>query len=307
MRVIEVGRFGGPEVLVPVDLDDPVPGPGEIVVDVAAADVLFLDTVIRRGAGGPHFPVRPPYVPGSGVAGVTADGRRVLVETNGGGYASKVLATSVIDVPPQVGLRDAAALLHDGRTAYGLLESTPVRAGDRVLVTAAGGGLGLLLVQLAAAAGARVVAAARGGAKLAAAARAGASATVDYTAPDWAEAVLSALDGAGPDVVFDGAGGDLGRAAFGVVAPGGRFSAHGAPGGFVQPDPAVAAARGVTVRGIEQAQFTPDEIRRLTGLALAHADRIRPVIGATFPLDKAADAHAALERRSVVGKTLLIP
>jgi NADPH2:quinone reductase len=301
MRVIEVGRFGGPEVLVPVDVDDPVAGPGQVVVDVAAAEVLFLDTVVRRGAGGPYFPVRPPYVPGTGVAGVTSDGRRVLAETDGGGYASRVVATPTIDVPPGVDLRDAVALLHDGRTAYGLLETTPVRAGETVLVTAAGGGLGLLLVQLAVAAGARVIAAARGAAKLTAASVAGAAAVVDYTSPGWTDAV-------GPvDVVFDGAGGEYGRAAFEILAPGGRFSAHGAPGGFVAPDPAVVAARGVTVHGISQVQFGPEAIRRLVGLALANADRIRPVIGATFPLDKAADAHAAVENRAVIGKTLLIP
>jgi NADPH:quinone reductase len=307
MRVIEVSRFGGPEVLVPADVEDPVAGPGQVLIEVAAAEVLFLDTVVRRGAGGPYFPVRPPYVPGNGVAGVTSDGRRVVAETDGGGYAERVVAGTVIDVPPGVDLWDAAALLHDGRTAHGLIETTPVAAGDRVLVTAAGGGLGLLLVQLAAAAGARVVAAAGTSAKLAAAARAGASATVDYGRPGWTDAVVAALGGRGPDVVFDGAGGELGRAAFGIVAAGGRFSGHGAPGGFVTPDPAVSAARGITVRGIEQVRFGPDEIRRLTGIALANADRIRPVIGGTFPLDKAADAHAALESRAVVGKTLLIP
>jgi len=157
----------------------------------------------------------------------------------------------------------------------------------------------LLLVQLAAAAGAQVVGAARGAAKLAAATRAGAAATIDYSVPGWA-------DDLEVDVVYDGAGGDIGRAAFGAVAPGGRFSAHGAPGGFAAPDPAVAEERGITVRGIEQVQFNPAEVRRLVARALAGADRIRPVIGATFPLEKAADAHAAVESRSVAGKTLLV-
>jgi NADPH2:quinone reductase len=301
MWEIEVERFGDPSVLTPVRRPDPVAGPGQVVVQVEAAEVLFLDTVIRRGGAVDFFPVRPPYVPGTGVAGhVLGTGERVLVETDGGGYASHVVTDAFIPVPDGVDLRDAAALLHDGRTAYGLLETTPVRPGDRVLVTAAGGGLGLLLVQLARAAGGRVVAAAGGEAKLAAAARAGAEATVDYTVPGWADDLTV-------DVVFDGAGGAIGRAAFGAVAAGGRFSAHGAPGGFTVPDPAEVEAHGITVRGIEQVQFTPPDIRRLVTLALANADRVRPVVGATFPLEKAADAHAAVEGRTVIGKALLLP
>jgi NADPH2:quinone reductase len=307
MWMIRVDRFGGPDVLTPVDAPDPVAGPGQVVIAVEAIDVLFLDTVIRRGAGGPVFAVRPPYVPGSGVAG-RVDGRAVLAETDGGGYASRVVVdeSALIAVPDGVDLRDAAALLHDGRTAYGLLETTPVRPGDWVLVTAAGGGLGLLLVRLARAAGGHVVAAAGGTAKLAAASAAGAEATVDYTTAGWPDDVRKATGGAGPDVVFDGAGGELGRVAFGLVAPGGRFSAHGAPGGFTRPDPADATDRNITVRGIEQVQLRPADARRLIVRALAEGAP-RPVIGAAYPLDEAARAHAAIESRTVVGKTLLIP
>jgi NADPH:quinone reductase len=132
---------------------------------------------------------------------------------------------------------------------------------------------------------------------------------VDYSEPDWPRRVREATGGTGPDVVFDGAGGELGRAAFEITARGGRFSAHGGPsGGFTEIDRYEAERRRVTVRGIEQVQYSPTELRRMTERALseAAAGRIKPVIGRTFPLEQAADAHAAIEAREVVGKTLLL-
>ncbi|MGH8827013.1 MAG: zinc-binding dehydrogenase, partial [Jiangellaceae bacterium] len=126
---------------------------------------------------------------------------------------------------------------------------------------------------------------------------------------DWAARVRDATGGAGPDVVLDGAGGRIGRAAFEITASGGRFSAHGAPGGaFTEIDPSEAERRGITVRGIQHVQLTPADRRRQTERALAEAaaGRIGPVIGQTFPLERAAEAHAAIEDRAVVGKTLLL-
>lgn len=323
MRVVEVTRFGGPEVLVPTEAADPVAAPGQVVVDVSAADVLFVETRIRRGGGGRYFDVTPPYVPGGGVAGRVRSvgegvdpgwvGRPVVTSTaERGGYAEQVAVPSegLIPVPDGVDLREAAALLHDGNTAFGLLEGTGIEPGEWVLVTAAGGGLGILLVQLARVAGARAIGAARGKRKLDLILELGADAAVDYSQPDWTERVREATGGAGPDVVFDGAGGQIGLAAFEATARGGRFSAHGAAsGGFAAIDPQEAERRGVTVRGIEQVRGAAPEIarRRLErALAEAAAGRIRPVIGQTFPLERAADAHAAIESRDVLGKTLLV-
>ncbi|MEV4759226.1 zinc-binding dehydrogenase [Micromonospora sp. NPDC049559] len=320
MLAIEVDRFGGPEVLVPREVPDPVPGAGEAVVDVAAADVLWVETMIRQGRGAPYFPIEPPYRPGVGVAGVVAAvgagvdpgwvGRRVVTRTGAnGGYVQRALvpADGLVPVPDAVEPAVAAALLHDGVTALGLVDVVRIEPGDRVLVTAAGGGLGVLLVQLALAAGARVVAAARGTAKLRRLADLGAD-TVDYSEPDWAARVRSVVGGL--DVVLDGAGGAYGRAAFDLLAPGGRFSAHGMPSGeFAVADPAVARERGVTATGIERVQFSPEEFRRYLVAALdaAAAGHLTPLIGQTFPLTKAADAHAAIEARAVTGKTLLLP
>ncbi|HEY2286774.1 MAG TPA: zinc-binding dehydrogenase [Streptosporangiaceae bacterium] len=324
MRVIEVTRFGAPDVLTPAIAPAPAAGPGEVVIDVAAADVLFLDAMIRAGRAAAFFPVRPPYVPGGGVAGTVGAagdeagpawlGRRVIARTGAaggtGGYAERaaVPAGQVIPVPDGVDLQDAAAVLHDGATALALTERTGIGQGEQMLVLGAAGGLGLLLVQLGRAAGARVIAAARGRAKLDAAARLGAAAVVDYSEPGWTKRVLDLTGGAGPQVVFDGVGGPLGLAAFAITAAGGRFSAHGAPAGGVAPiDPAAAAGRQVSVRGIEQAQLSPAEhaVRAARALAEVAAGRLRPVIGQTFPLDRAAAAHAALETRTAIGKTLL--
>ncbi|WP_020574212.1 zinc-binding dehydrogenase [Actinopolymorpha alba] len=322
MRAIQAIAFGGPEVLVPTEVPDPVAGPGQVVVDVAVADTLFVETQIRRGGAGKYFTVTPPYVPGGAVAGrvravgAGADpgwiGRQVATRTiDFGGYAEQALAAveALIRAPEGLDLQVAAALLHDGTTAFGLVEAADIRPTEWVLVTGAGGGLGVLLVQLAHAAGARVIGAARGTRKLDLLAGLGADAVVDYSEPSWPECVRAATGGAGVDVVFDGVGGEIGLAAFDLTAPGARFSAHGSPaGGFAVVDPVEAERRGVTVRGIEQVRFGPEDAKRLAERALteAAAGRIKPVIGQTFPLERAADAHAAIEARAVTGKTLLL-
>jgi NADPH2:quinone reductase len=170
--------------------------------------------------------------------------------------------------------------------------------------------MGTLLIQLARDRGARVIGAARGPAKLAAVAGLGADAVVDYGQPDWARQVTEATSGTGPDVVFDGAGGSLGQAAFAITAAGGRFSAHGAAaGGFATIDRQDAERRGITVRDISQVQSGSAEHAALAAEALAElaAGRIRPVIGQSVPLPDAAAAHAAMEDRAVTGKALLLP
>lgn len=321
MRVAKVERFGGPEVLMAAEMPDPVAGPGQVVVRVTAADVLFVETVVRRGEGGGYFPVKPPYVPGGAVAGQVISvakgvepswiGQRVVAGMAGGGYAQQAIAlvADLVPIPDGLGMDEAVALFHDGRTALGLLEATGAHAGESVLVTAAAGGLGILLVQRARSSGAHVVAAARGQAKLRLVRELGAETVVDYSEPDWTTRVREATGGTGPDVVFDGAGGQIGRAAFEITRPGGRFSAHGtASGAFADVDPKEAERRGITVRGIEQVQFTSADVRRLVVQVLSDAasGQIRPVIGQRFSLEHAADAHAAIEARDVIGKTLLV-
>lgn len=330
MRAIQVRKFGGPEVLEPVELPDPAPAAGQVVIEVSHADVLFFETQIRRGEG---FYIPPlPYVPGGAVGGTVAEtgpdvdpawqGRTVVAHTvspdgvpSGSGYVERALAdvSALITVPYGLSPREATALLHDGPTAVRLFDNAvsagSLRPGAWVLVLAAGGGLGALLVQFAKAAGARVIAAARGERKLELARRElGADAAIDYSQPDWTAYVTDITRGRGVDVVLDGAGGKTGREAFEVTARGGRFSAHGAPGGgFAEIDPVEARERGVTLAGIEQVQMAPGDAKPLLERALLEAasGRLAPVIGQVLPLERAAEAHAAIEARTVLGKTLL--
>lgn len=319
MQIVQVAQFGGPEVLKVVDVPEPDPGADEVSIAVEVVPVLHLDAQLRSGWGRSYFDLVTPYVPGAGVAGRVAatgpnvdrtwTGRRVVADTAAGAYAGTVVvrAEALVPVPDGVGLEEAAALLHDGRTALGLVEKIGVTAGAQVLVTSAAGGLGSLLVQLARAAGATVVGTARGQRKLDLVRGLGAEA-VDHGADGWGERVRAMNGGRGPDVVFDGVGGAIGTAAFMITADGGRFSAHGAPSGdFASVDVEEARRREITLWGIEQAQHEPAEARRLTARALAEAaaGRLRPVVGQTFALARAADAHAAIESREVLGKTLL--
>ncbi|YCK33557.1 zinc-binding dehydrogenase [Actinomadura sp. ATCC 39365] len=322
MRVVQVTRFGGPEVLETRNVPDPVAGPGEVVVRVGFAEINFIETQLRRGfTPGPPLPELP-YVPGAGVGGLVLSvgddvdaglvGRRVVTRTPGfgGGNAELVVARAadLIEVPDGLALADATALLVDGNTAVGLFANAAIRPGEWVLVQAAAGGLGSLLVQLARGAGARVVGAAGGAAKLAVVAGLGAEATVDYSRPGWTKEVLDATGGRGPDVVFDGVGGELGRQAFEVTARGGRFSVHGASSGSATTvDPAEADRRGVTVIGLEQLATLGQDgnERTVRALAEAAAGRLKAVVGRTFPLERAAEAHAAIEARAVNGKALL--
>ena len=227
------------------------------------------------------------------------------------GYAERVVvgADGLVPIPDGVSYQQAAALVHDGVTGGALVDEQRVGAGDRVLVVGASGGLGIVLVQLARARGARVVALARDERKLARVRALGADAVIDSDAPDWTARARAALGGDGADVVFDNVGGDLGEAASGSSPPaaGSPPTAPRAAGSRRSPRK-TAAARDVTVRGIRDVQLAPAERRRLTeqAMAAAAAGGLRPVIGQTFPLAQADRAHAAIEDRSVFGSTLLI-
>ncbi|MFB4285419.1 zinc-binding dehydrogenase [Nonomuraea sp. MTCD27] len=324
MNVVEVTKFGGPEVLVAGQAPDPVAGPGQLVIGVSVADVMSIDAQLRGGWGREWFPAEPPFVPGTGVAGHVLSvgdgvdagwlGRRVAAQVpGGGGYAERVVASAetVVGVPDGVPLWRAAALIQVGPAALSLVEGAGLEPGARVLVTGAGGALGLAIVRLAAAAGARVTAAAHGPAKRAAALEAGAAEAADY--PDVTtragEAAAPEPGSARFDVVFDGVGGAVGGAAFELLGRGGRFFAHGVPSGSTAlVDPAVAERRGVRLIGMEQVQFAPAEFRRLAELTLREvaAGRLTAAVGLAVPLERASEAHAALEARELVGKALLL-
>ncbi|MFA1545042.1 zinc-binding dehydrogenase [Actinomadura chokoriensis] len=313
MRAVWLTEFGGPEVLVPGEAQDPVPGAGQVLIDVEFVNVPFVEAMVR--AGNSPVPVRwePPVILGNGVGGVVAEvgagvdnalvGRRVVSGTGGlGAYAEKVVvdASAPFEVPDGLALDDAVGVLTDGRTAVMMLSEVDPRPGDRVLVEAAAGGVGTLLVQLAKARGATVVAAVGGAHKFEVPLRLGADDAVDYREPGWAEK-------AGPlDVVLDGVGGDVARDAFGRLREGGRMVSFGlASGSWASIADEEAASRGVAL--VRWPQATGRQLRDYTNTALREAaeGRLHPVIGQRFPLEGAADAHAAIESRATLGRTLL--
>ena len=315
MRAVWLREFGAPEVLTLGEAPDPVAGPGQVVVAVEFVNITFVETQFRATGAGP-FAVTLPMIPGNGVGGVVASvgpgvapelvGTRVITGTGGaGGYAERVAvdADVVFRVPDEVALDTAVALLADGRTATMMTRAAAVQPGERVLVEAAAGGVGSLIVQLARAAGARVVAAVGGSRKAEVVTELGAEVVVDYTDGGWPKRVRDAVGAV--DVVFDGVGGEIARTAFELLDRGGRMVSFGlASGSWAKIGEDEAAARDVT---LVRPSATPAELRAYTESALTEAaeGRLRPIIGQRFPLEQAAAAHAAIQSRATVGKTLL--
>ncbi|NUW46844.1 zinc-binding dehydrogenase [Nonomuraea rhodomycinica] len=326
MRAVVLPEFGPPDRLRVADVPTPRPAAGEVAVRVAAVGVQFLETQVRAGTmrgalGGAPLPV----ILGKEVAGLVAEvgpggdtaliGARVLASTTGlGGYAETAVvpAATLVPLADGIGLPEAVALYRYGVTAQGLVRVARVSAGDRVLVLAAAGAVGTVLVQLLKRAGATVVAAARGEHKLSLLGRLRADHVVDYTLPDWTARARDAVGGS-IDVVFDHVGGALGRASFELLTPGsGRQIVFGFSSGTpLEVGPMELAGRGLTLTGFSAGLIwgRPALARTLVNevLELAAAGHLTPVIGQSFPLERAADAHAAIEARGTVGKTLLIP
>jgi NADPH2:quinone reductase len=318
MRAVAATRPGPPDVLQAVELPTPHPCAGEVLVAVSVAATTFIDTQVRAGNGPrPLAPEDFPVVLGNGVAGTVVEvgdgvdrswlGARVVTTTGGrGGYADHAVAAAD-DLHRITGLLDdetAAAVLADGRTALALARAAAIRSGETVAVTAAAGGVGSLIVQLAREA--TVVALAGDDRKLAHARSLGAPHAISYREPGW----RGRLDAAVPalDVVFDGVGGGVSGDLAARVAPGGRFVQYGAASGSWGEVAEVVAARGATLIPLHAVAGDPEELRLLVeeALELAASRRLRPTVGQTFPLDRAADAHTAMEARRTLGKTLLI-
>jgi NADPH:quinone reductase len=318
---VQVSEYGGPEVLVAVELADPRAGGGEVVVRTDAIDTIYFETQVRGGWGAGSGGTLP-YVPGGAAAGTVVStgpgvagswlGRRVVAGAGTRGSYAELVRTGVdrlVPVPDGLGPREAAALAHDGMTATAVTDAAGIGPGDRVLVLGAAGGMGTLLVQLAHRLGAHVVGAVGSAAKVALVRTLGVDA-LDYGEPGWADAVRAAFGGRPVDVLLDGVGGALGTAAFALLADGGRASLHGAASGaFAEVDEHDARTRGIAVRGVTDVQFAAPDVVRLTGRALtaAAAGQLRPVVAGVYPLSSAADAHRAMEARSLAGKALLIP
>lgn len=322
MRAIQVTSHGGPDVLRVAEVDDPRPGPRELLVDVAAAGVNFIDTYQRSGI----YDVALPFVPGSEGAGVVAEvgaevhdvavGDRVAWAMAPGGYAERAVvpADKAVAVPDAVDTRTAAAAMLQGMTAHYLVASTySVHAGDTALVHAAAGGMGLLLVQLIKARGGNVVGTVSTAAKEELAREAGADEVIRYTETDVVAAVRDLTDDRGVDVVYDGVGRDTFDASLAILRPRGTLALYGAASGPVPPvDPQRLNSAGsvfLTRPTLAHHILNRQELDWRSGEifdAITGGD-LTVRVGGSYALTEAAQAHEDLEGRRTTGKLLLIP
>ena len=316
MRAIRQQEFGGPEVLRLVEADEPVPGPGEVLVDVSVAGVNFADTHQRRNEYLAASEL--PLVPGSEVAGLRRDtGERVVALTGGrGGYAEVAAVPEAHCFPVPEGVDDgtALALLLQGLTAWHLLRtSARVAPGESVVIHAAAGGTGSLAVQLArplTGAG-RVIATASSDEKRALAIELGADVAVATDAGGLTERLLDANGGAPVDVVLDAIGGEVFDASLAALAPFGRLVTYGVSGGAtntVNTRKLMRASRTVTGFWFRHCLERPAELLDAPVadlFARAAAGELRVVVGATYPLAEAAQAQIDLAERRTTGKLLL--
>lgn len=323
IRALIVPSHGGPDVFELRTLPQPEPGPGQLLVRVAASGINFKDVYEREGS----YPRDTPFTLGDEFAGeVTAIGPdvsgfavgdRVAGAKGLGTHASACLvdAAQAVHVPDGIELDLAAAVMLQGMTAHYLVNSTyPLQAGETALIHAAAGGLGQLTVQLAKARGARVIATVGSEEKVAIAASRGADEIIRYDeVDDLAAAVRAANGGAGVDVVYDSVGRSTFDASLGSLRRRGTLALVGAASGPVPPlDPQRLNSGGslyLTRPTLAHYIATRDELEWRTGdLFAAIADGSLDVsIGGRYPLDEAAEAYRALEGRRSTGKLLLIP
>jgi NADPH2:quinone reductase len=314
MRAIQVTHFGGPEVLVPTELDPPVAGPDQLLVEVSAAGVNFADT--HRTDGSYRGGVELPFVPGVEIVGRT-NGRRILspIFETGGGYAEYAVAPAhrAVDVPDEVSDGQALALLIQGLTAWHVLKnSARLSRGETVLVNAAAGGVGSLAVQLAKYFGAgQVIATASTDAKRKLAMELGADVALDNNPDGYVERVLKATDGV--DVVLDSTGGATMLAGLECLNGFGRLVNYGNAGREGRPsvDPSALAQRNLSVAGfwlVPAMDLPGGYVEPLTELlALTAAKKLNPLVGAEYPLEEARRSHEDLLARRTTGKLILTP
>lgn len=323
MRAVRYHVRGGPEVLTLDEIVRPVAGPGEVLVRVEAAGVNFADAV-QRGNGFYPVPINLPAIAGSefigwiesvGAGVATPIGTRVMGSRIAGGYAEYVTvsAQELLPVPEDVPAATALALFIQGLTAWFMLtEAAKLCPGETVLIPSAGGGVGSLAVQLASDLGARqIIALATSSSNRKLATEAGATAVIDSSTPDWPELVKGALGGRALDIVLDRGGGASMLAALPLLGPFGRLVVFGSSDGELRDVPVGALLeRSISVIGFFLASYFVNRPHRLeAGLSSLiqrwREGRLKPVVGQSFPLHKAAEAHALIESRSASGKIIL--
>jgi NADPH:quinone reductase len=323
MRAVLCKAYGPPENLVIEDIESPKPGKGQVVISVKACGVNFPDTLIIQG----KYQVKPPlpFSPGSEIAGIVKElsegvdgvkvGDRIVVFTGWGGFAEEVVVDANHLIPMPEGMDFAAAsafVLTYGTSHYALKDRAQLKPGETLLVLGAAGGVGLAAIQIGKVMGARVIAAASTDEKLAVCKQQGADELLNYTKEDLKERMKELTAGNGVDVVFDPVGGDYSEAALRGMAWGGRFLVIGFTAGTIPRIPLnLPLLKGCSIVGVFWGSFTARDPKRnqehLSELLTWFASgKIQPVISATYPLDRAADALNDMMNRKVTGKVVLL-
>lgn len=322
MKAIQFNRTGGPEVLELVDVPEPQPKRGQARIRHEAIGVNFIDTYHRSGL----YPVKLPCTPGGEAAGVVdavgegvtrlKAGDRVAYSGGFGAYAEMnvVAADRVVKVPDGVDPMTAAASLLKGMTVEALLRHTyPLKAGETILVHAAAGGVGQIMVQWAKAIGAVVIATVGSEAKAARARELGADHVILYREQDVAEEVKRITGGVGVPVAYDSVGKDTFEGTLKSLKRRGLFVSFGNASGPPDPVPPGRLAQGGSLYLTRPTLFdyivTPEELHASAAAVfeMIGSGKVKIDIGQTFPLAEARQAHEALQSRATIGASLLIP
>ena len=313
MKAIQISEFGGPDVMKLVELPDPTPGEGEILLDVTAVGINYADTHQTENS---YLSAQTlPLVPGIEVVG-THDGKRYLASVSSGGYAEKAVANKAVSfpIPDSVTDEQALCMLVQGTTARHLLKTMGhLKSGQSVVVHAAAGGVGTIAIQLAKLWGAHVIAVTSSDEKSALATSLGADAVVDAKSEDLAKAIRSANGGKRVDIVLEMVGGTtfdqslLALADFGKIITFGMASRTAPqpvhPGSLMHGSKTISGFWLANCFGSKE--MMNDVIEELFGLI--SAGKLMPVIGGTYPLNDAAGAHRAMLARETTGKIVLKP
>ncbi|GDX21778.1 NADPH:quinone reductase [Actinomycetes bacterium] len=313
MKAIQITAFGGPESMHLVDLAEPVPGPGQELIEVRSIGINYADT--HQTENSYLSPQKLPLIPGIEVVGI-ANGRRVLAPVDGGGYAQKARAHSaaMIEIPNGVSDEQALCMLVQGSTAWHILKTVGhLQKGESVVIHAAAGGVGTIAIQLAKMWGAKVIAVASSESKRALAKSLGADVVIDAEQEKLKAAILEANGGKPVNLVLEMVGGKTFDVSLDVLAPFGRLVTFGMASRTAPAPihPGVLMGGSKTVVGFWLAhcfgkkELLNDVITELFSLVIE--GKLKPVIGATFGLSQATVAHQAMLARETTGKITLNP
>ena len=314
MKAIQITKFGGPEVMQYVELPDPAPKDNEELITVTAIGINYADT--HQTENSYLSKQELPLVPGIEVVGKTADGRRVLAPVGAGGYAqlAAVNPRAMIEIPTGVSDQQALCMLVQGSTAWHILKTVGhVKAAETVVIHAAAGGVGTIAIQLAKMWGAKVIAVTSSSAKAELAKKLGADETIDANSEDLATAILAANGGKPVNLILEMVGGKTFDASLAVLAPFGRLITYGmasrTPPSSINPAVLMGGSKTITGFWLSHCfgkkELMNDVIAELFQLVVD--GKLHPVIGSTFPLSQAADAHRAMLTRETTGKVALDP